>query len=226
MIVIRSLLFALLFYPGTLAYVLAVILLSPLGDKTVQAIVHGWSNYHHWLVRHVLRIRFAMEGQIPDGAYLIALKHEAMVETIEALRLAHTPVVVMKRELTQIPLFGWVTRRYGVIGVDREAGARALRTMLSEAKAAVEKRRPVVIFPEGTRVPHGERPELRPGFAGLYRALGLPVVPVAHDSGRLWGRGLIKNPGTIRVKVGEIIPAGLKREEVEARVQQAINALN
>lgn len=226
MIVIRSLLFALLFYPGTLAYVLAVILLSPLGDKTVQAIVHGWSNYHHWLVRHVLRIHFAMEGQIPDGAYLIALKHEAMVETIEALRLAHTPVVVMKRELTQIPLFGWVTRRYGVIGVDREAGARALRTMLSEAKAAVEKRRPVVIFPEGTRVPHGERPELRPGFAGLYRALGLPVVPVAHDSGRLWGRGLIKNPGTIRVKVGEIIPAGLKREEVEARVQQAINALN
>jgi 1-acyl-sn-glycerol-3-phosphate acyltransferase len=226
MIAIRSLLFALLFYPGTLVYVLGVILLSPLGDKTVQAIVHGWSDYHHWLVRHVLRIRFAMEGQIPDGAYLIAFKHEAMVETIEALRLAHTPVVVMKRELTQIPLFGWVTRRYGVIGVDREAGAKALRTMLVEARAAVDKRRPVVIFPEGTRVPHGEWPELRPGFAGLYRALGLPVVPVAHDSGRLWGRGLMKNPGTIRVKVGEVIPAGLKRDEVEARVRQAINALN
>ena len=226
MIAIRSLLFALLFYPGTLVYVLGVILLSPLGDKTVQAIVHGWSDYHHWLVRHVLRIRFAMEGQIPDGAYLIAFKHEAMVETIEALRLAHTPVVVMKRELTQIPLFGWVTRRYGVIGVDREAGAKALRTMLVEARAAVDKRRPVVIFHEGTRVPHGEWPELRPGFAGLYRALGLPVVPVAHDSGRLWGRGLMKNPGTIRVKVGEVIPAGLKRDEVEARVRQAINALN
>jgi 1-acyl-sn-glycerol-3-phosphate acyltransferase len=226
MIAIRSLLFALLFYPGTLVYVLGVILLSPLGDKTVQAIVHGWSDYHHWLVRHVLRIRFAMEGQIPDGAYLIAFKHEAMVETIEALRLAHTPVVVMKRELTQIPLFGWVTRRYGVIGVDREAGAKALRTMLVEARAAVDKRRPVVIFPEGTRVPHGEWPELRPGFAGLYRALGLPVVPVAHDSGRLWGSGLMKNPGTIRVKVGEVIPAGLKRDEVEARVRQAINALN
>ena len=226
MIAIRSLLFALLFYPGTLVYVLGVILLSPLGDKTVQAIVHGWSDYHHWLVRHLLRIRFAMEGQIPDSAYLIAFKHEAMVETIEALRLAHTPVVVMKRELTQIPLFGWVTRRYGVIGVDREAGAKALRTMLVEARAAVDKRRPVVIFPEGTRVPHGEWPELRPGFAGLYRALGLPVVPVAHDSGRLWGSGLMKNPGTIRVKVGEVIPAGLKRDEVEARVRQAINALN
>lgn len=226
MVVLRSLLFALLFYPGTLAYVLGVILLSPLGDKTVRAIVHGWSDYHHWLVRHVLGIRFAVEGEIPEGAHLIAFKHEAMVETIEALRLAGTPVVVMKRELTTLPLFGWVTRRYGVIGVDREAGARALRTMLAEAKGAVEQRRPVVIFPEGTRVPHGENPELRPGFAGLYRALGLPVVPVAHDSGRLWGRGLIKRPGTIRVKVGEVIPSGLKRDEVEARVRQAINALN
>ena len=226
LLVLRSLLFSLLFYPGTLAYVLAVILLSPLGDRTVQAIVHGWSDYHHWLVRHVLGIRFAIDGQIPEGAYLIAFKHEAMVETIEALRFAGTPVVVMKRELTQIPLFGWVTRRYGVIGVDREAGAKALRTMLAEGKKAVEQQRPVVIFPEGTRVPHGQRPELRPGFAGLYRALGLPVVPVAHDSGRLWSRGLIKRPGIIRFKVGDIIEAGLKRDEVEARVRTAINALN
>ena len=67
---------------------------------------------------------------------------------------------------------------------------------------------------------------MRPGFAGLYRALGLPVVPVAHDSGRLWSRGLIKRPGIIRFKVGEIIEAGLKRDEVEARVRTAINALN
>lgn len=226
LVILRSLLFALLFYPGTLAYVLAVILVSPLGDKIVQAIVHGWSDYHHWLVRHVLGIRFAIDGRIPEGAYLIAFKHEAMVETIEALRFAGTPVVVMKRELTQIPLFGWVTRRYGVIGVDREAGAKALRTMLAEGKKAVEQQRPVVIFPEGTRVPHGQRPELRPGFAGLYRALGLPVVPVAHDSGRLWSSGLIKRPGIIRFKVGEIIEPGLKRDEVEARVRTAINALN
>ncbi len=226
MALVRSLLFALLFYPGTLVYVLGVILFSPLGDRTVQAIVHGWSDYHHWLVTNVLGIRFQVDGRVPEGAYLIAFKHEAMVETIEALRIARTPVVVMKRELTRIPLFGWVTRRYGVIGVDREAGARALRTMLAEGKRAVEQQRPVVIFPEGTRVPHGEQPELRPGFAGLYRALGLPVVPVAHDSGKLWGRGLVKRAGTIRVKIGEVIPSGLKRDEVEARVRAAINALN
>jgi 1-acyl-sn-glycerol-3-phosphate acyltransferase len=226
MIVIRSLLFALLFYPGTLVYVLGVILFSPLGDRVVQAIVRGWSDYHHWLVTNLLGIRIVVEGRIPEGPHLIAFKHEAMVETIEALRLARTPVVVMKRELTQLPLFGWVTRRYGVIGVDREAGAKALRTMLVEARRAAELQRPVAIFPEGTRVPHGSRPPLRPGFAGLYRALGLPVVPIAHDSGRLWSRGLIKRPGTIRFQVGETIEAGLKREEIEARVEAAINALN
>jgi len=226
MTLIRSLLFALLFYPGTLVYVLGVIILSPLGDRPVRATVHGWSDYHHWLVRYVLGIRMHVDGEIPPGAYLIAFKHEAMVETVESLRLARTPVVVMKRELTTIPLFGWVTRRYGVIGVDREAGARALRNMLAEGRKAVEQQRPVVIFPEGTRVPHGQRPELRPGFAGLYRALGLPVVPIAHDSGRLWGRGFTKRAGTIHFKVGETIPPGLKRDEVEARVTQAINALN
>ena len=226
MALLRSILFNLLFYPGTLVYVLGVIIFSPLGDRPVQAIVHGWSDYHHWLVRHVLGIRMAVEGDIPEGAYLIAFKHEAMVETIEALRLARTPVVVMKRELTTIPLFGWVTLRYGVIGVDREAGSKALRNMLAEGKRAIEQQRPLVIFPEGTRVPHGEQPELRPGFAGLYRALGLPVVPIAHDSGKLWPRGLVKHSGTIRFKVGETIPAGLKRDEIEARVRAAINALN
>lgn len=226
MAALRSALFALLFYPGTLVYVLTVILVSPFGDRPVQATVHAWSDFHHWLVTHVLGIRLTVEGKVPDGAYLIAFKHEAMVETIEALRFAAKPVVVMKRELTTIPLFGWVTLRYGVIGVDREAGAKALRTMLSESKKAIAQGRPVAIFPEGTRVPHGQRPPLRPGFAGLYRALGLPVVPVAHDSGRLWGRGFVKRSGTIHFRVGEVIPASLKRDEVEARVHAAINALN
>ena len=226
MAAIRSALFMLLFYPGTLIYVLTVIAISPFGTGPVRKVVHGWSDFHHWLVRHLLRIRFEWDGEIPEGPYLIAVKHQAMVETIEALRFARTPVVVMKRELTSMPLFGWVTLRYGSIGVHREAGAQALREMMAKGKQAVADGRPVVIFPEGTRVAFGERPALRPGFAGLYRALGLPVVPIAHDSGRLWSRGLVKRPGVIRFKVGETIPPGLKRDEVEARVHAAINALN
>jgi 1-acyl-sn-glycerol-3-phosphate acyltransferase len=222
---LRSALFALLFYLGTLAYVLVVIAISPFSTRAVRAVVHGWSSYHHLLVRYVLGIRMVFEGSIPAGPYLIAVKHQAMVETIEALRLADTPVVVMKRELTRIPLFGWVTRRYGVIGVDREAGAKALREMLAAGKAAAAAGRPVVIFPEGTRTPVGQKPELRAGFAGLYRALGLPVVPVAVDSGKIWPRHFVKRSGTIRFKVGEVIEPGLKRDAIEKRVHAAINAL-
>jgi 1-acyl-sn-glycerol-3-phosphate acyltransferase len=222
---IRSALFALLFYPGTLFYVLGVILVSPIGSRPVQAVVHAWSAYHHWLVRNILGIRMVWDGEIPDGAYLIAVKHSSMMEAVDTLHFARSPVVVMKRELTVIPLFGWVTLRYGVIGVDREAGSAALRVMMAQAKAAVAGGRPVIIFPEGTRVPFGEAPALKPGFAGLYRALGLPVVPVAHDVGKLWHKGFIKRPGTVTFKVGEIIPPGLKRPEIEARVHAAINAL-
>jgi 1-acyl-sn-glycerol-3-phosphate acyltransferase len=226
MALIRSLLFFLLFYPGTLVYVLTVIAVSPFGSAPVRKTVHGWSAFHYWLVRHILRIRFEWDGEIPEGAYLIAIKHLAMVEAVDTLRFARTPVVVMKSELTTMPLFGWVTLRYGSIGVDRDAGAKALRAMMAKAKEAVAEGRPVVIFPEGTRVAFGEKPPLRPGFAGLYRVLGLPVVPIAHDSGKLWPRGLIKQSGTIHFKVGEIIPPGLKRDDVEARVHAAINMLN
>lgn len=225
MSLLRSILFNLLFYPGTLIYVLTVFGVSPIGERPVQAVVHGWSAFHNWLVRNVLGIRIEWDGKIPEGAYLIAVKHQSMMEAVDTLHFARSPVVVMKRELTTMPLFGWVTRRYGVIGVDREAGASALRTMMTEAKAAIAGGRPVIIFPEGTRVPYGASPELRPGFAGLYRALGLPVVPVAHDVGRLWHKGFTKRSGTVHFKVGETIPAGLKRADVEARVHAAINAL-
>jgi 1-acyl-sn-glycerol-3-phosphate acyltransferase len=222
---LRSLLFVLLFYPGTLVYVLGVIAVSPFGDAPVQAVVHAWSMFHYWLVRNVLGIRLEWDGAIPDGAYLIAVKHQSMMEAVDTLHFARAPVVVMKRELTVIPLFGWVTLRYGVIGVDREAGASALRTMMTQAKAAIAGGRPVIIFPEGTRVPYGSAPPLQAGFAGLYRALGLPVVPVAHDAGRLWHKGFVKRSGTVHFKVGEVIPPGLKRDAIEARVHAAINAL-
>jgi 1-acyl-sn-glycerol-3-phosphate acyltransferase len=222
---LRSLLYVLTFYPATVLFVLAGIAANLFGQPATRSLVRSWTTFHHGLAKSVLGIRPVVEGEIPPGAMLIAVKHESMYETLEMVRIARTPAIVLKRELSQIPLFGWLTRRYGVIPVDRKAGPKALREMLAHGREAAASDRPVLIYPEGTRVRPGEAPPLRPGFAGLYRALGLPVVPVAVDSGRLWSRGLLKRSGVVRFRIGETIPPGLKREEIEARVHAAINAL-
>lgn len=221
----RSLLYAAIFYPGTFLFVVASIVASLFGQQSLLTVVRGWVDFHHALAKHLLGIRVVVEGAVPPGPHLIAAKHEAMFETLEMVRIANAPVIVMKRELADIPLFGLVTRRYGVIIVERSAGAKALRAMVEEGRRAVANGRSVVIYPEGTRVQVGQTPPLKSGFTALYRALGLPVVPVALDSGRPWGRGLVHRPGTITFRVGETIPPGLKREEFEQRVHAAINAL-
>ena len=169
----RSLLFMAIFYPGTLLFSIAGLLAGLVGTQPMRAVVHSWAEFHHWLCVHVLGVRSKYFGVIPPGQTLIAVKHQSMYETIEMLRLARTPVVVLKRELADIPLFGWITRRYGVIPVDRSAGAKELRAMLVQARQIAMSGRPIVIFPEGTRVRPGDTPPLRPGFSGLYTALGL-----------------------------------------------------
>jgi 1-acyl-sn-glycerol-3-phosphate acyltransferase len=221
---LRSAVYALVFYPATLLFVLGCMVASLIGREPVRSVVHGWTNFHHWLVR-LLGTRVTVEGAIPTGAYLIAVKHQSMFETLEMMRIARTPIVVMKRELTTMPMFGWATRAYGVIPVDRQAGAKALREMLTLGKESAASGRPILIYPEGTRTPAGESPPLQAGFSGLYKALGLPVVPVAMDSGRFWGRNLPEGTGTVNFRIGEPIPAGLKRDEIEARVHAGINAL-
>ena len=222
---LRSLLYAAIFYPATLLWVLAGIAGSVFGRRATLAVVLSWVELNHWLLKNVLGIGVRLEGHIPAGPHLIAVKHQSMLETLEMVRLGNLPVIVMKKELSDIPLFGWMTRRYGVIPVERSAGAKALRALVEQGKAATATGRPVIIYPEGTRVRVGQKPELKSGFAALYRALGLPVVPVAVDSGHLWGRGFVHRSGTVTLKVGETIPPGLKREEIEARVHSAINAL-
>jgi 1-acyl-sn-glycerol-3-phosphate acyltransferase len=130
-----------------------------------------------------------------------------------------------KEELHRSPGWGRAFQAYGAVTVARSEGARALRAMLAEARGFAASGRPLVIFPEGTRVPHGERPALQAGFAGLYKLLGMPVVPVAVNSGPLYHRGW-KRPGTITLHFGEPIEPGLLRDEIEARVIAAINVLN
>ena len=226
MAAVRSFLFALIFYGITVPFVLLSFPISLLGTKAVRWWAHLWARWHRLCARFLLGVRTRVEGNPPRGACLVASKHQSMFETLELILLLDEPATVLKRELSDIPLWGWVTRRYGVIPIERAGGAAALRRMMRAAEAAIAEGRPIVIFPEGTRVPPGETPPLRPGFAGLYRVLKLPVVPVALDSGRLWPKGrFIKRPGIVTLRFLEEIEPGLPREEIEARVHAAINEL-
>ena len=222
---LRNLLFYPLFYGVSALLVVASVLAVPMGQVALKGVVARWGDWHHWCVQNILGIKIVQEGLIPDEPVLIAVKHESFFEAIDMPRLFSFPTVFAKRELFWIPGWGFSAKVYGLVPVARDKGARALREMIALAKLRVGEGRPLVIFPEGTRVPHGKEPPLQSGFAGIYKLLGLPVVPVAVNSGPLYHR-FIKRPGTITYKVGETIPAGLPRAEMERRVHRAINALN
>ena len=225
MSLVRSLLFALVFYLGSVPIVIAAGLISPFSRRGLKRIARIWSQFFIVAARLILGVRLKVEGQVPQNAVIVAAKHQSAYETILVLYLFDDPATVMKAELMKIPVWGFVARQQGVIPIVREASVAAMRTMMRAAQAAKDANRPVIIFVEGTRVPWGARPEIKPGFVGLYRSLKLPVVPVALDSGRIWPKGLVKHAGTITVRFGEAIPPGLDRDEIEARVHRAINEL-
>jgi len=221
----RSLVFYAVFYGGTVLLMLVIALATPFGDRFTTPVVLIWSRFHRFCMAVLLGIRVVTRGSFPHSGVLVAMKHESFFEPLELPNLYSRPIVFAKAELLRIPLWGWIAANNGVVGVERRKGASALRVMLAAAKRYAGKGWVFVIFPEGTRVPHGNTPKLRPGFVALYKALDLPVVPVAVDSGPLYHRRW-KRPGTITVQAGEPIPPGLPRAEIEARVHAAINALN
>lgn len=223
--VLRSLAFYVLFYAGTVLLGVMVSLRVMLPGQGFTHTVHAWTGWHRWCVRHVLGIELRIEGPVPEGAVLVAMKHESFFEAIDMPVLLDFPAIFAKAELLRLPLWGAAGRRYGLIGVERDQGAKALRTMIGEARRLTAEGRVLAIFPEGTRVPHGTVRPLQAGFAGVYKLLGLPVVPAAVDSGALYQRRW-KRRGTITYRFGAMIPAGLPREEIEARVSAAINELN
>jgi 1-acyl-sn-glycerol-3-phosphate acyltransferase len=222
----RTVLFTVAFYLGSLLIVPLVLLSGWLLPR--QFLLLGpklWAWYFYACTRWLTGIRLHIDGVIPDGPHLFALKHEAAYDAIMTLWLFRRPAVVMKAELRAIPVWGAASARHGSIWVDRTGSASVLRAMMKAAAAVVADGRPVVIFPEGTRVAVGQAPPLQAGFAGLYKILKLPVVPIALDSGTVWPRTFIKYPGTVSLRVGATIAPGLPRDAIEAQVRTAINAL-
>ena len=180
--------------------------------------VLGWLSLTCGLTHRVTGLE-----NLPAGPAIIASKHQSSWETMSYTLLFDDAAIVLKRELLFIPIVGWAMARAGNIAVERGEGARALRGLLRQARAKVAEGRSILIFPEGTRVAVGDERPYQVGTAALYRQLGVPVVPVALNSGLFWGRRkFIKWPGVIDVEILPPIAPGLGREEFMAKLRQSI----
>jgi len=224
----RSAMFGVGFYALTAAIGVISLPLLAAPRTTLRWPLRLWAKGALVLLRLCCDIRLVVTGRehLPGaGAALIASRHESAFDTMVWLALLPDPVYVLKQELLRIPVYGWLARRYGMIPVDRAAAASALRGLVRAARATFEQGRQVVIFPEGTRTPPRQRVPFQPGIAALAGAGGLPVIPVATDSGRCWPRGLFaKRPGTITIAVLPPLPSGLPRAALIARLEAAIDA--
>ncbi|MDN3521542.1 lysophospholipid acyltransferase family protein [Halomonas ramblicola] len=187
--------------------------------------------YNHFIIawfRLTCGVRYEWRGRerLPDGACVILANHQCEWETV-FLQLLKPPVcTVLKRELLNIPLFGWGLRLLHPIALDRSRPARAMKQVLTQGKQRLEEGLSVLIFPEGTRVAPGQRRRYNKSGAVIACRAGVPVVPVAHNAGERWpGRHWVKNPGRLTLVVGEpIATAGRTPEEVLVETEAWIEA--
>jgi 1-acyl-sn-glycerol-3-phosphate acyltransferase len=231
-IAFRSALFNLVFYAWTALLAIAALpmLLAP--RPTVMRFGRRWSGSVLALAHAIAGIDYELRGaeHLPRTPAIIAMKHQSAWDTLAAPALFGDVAIVLKRELLWIPFYGWYARKAGMIPVDRGAGASALKAMVRRARAVVAQSRPIVIFPEGTRTAVGAGRDYHPGVAALYTQLGLPVVPVAVNSGLFWPRrSFLKRPGRIIVEALTPLPPGLPRRtflnELQSRIETATERL-
>jgi 1-acyl-sn-glycerol-3-phosphate acyltransferase len=184
-----------------------------------------WAKASLFWLRVIAGIRMEVRGHenIPEGPCLVAGKHQSFWETFAILPLLDDPAMVLKKELTYIPFFGWFIYKFRMIPVERSAGTQALRALVDAAEQAVATGRQVVIMPEGTRRAPDDPPDYKPGAAALYAKLAVPCVPFALNSGLFWPRRqFLRHPGTIVISFLPAIPPGLNRKLFQSRLETEI----
>ena len=232
MILVRSLTFtaAYYFYSTLVALLMIPLFLAP--RAWVTHVLRWYGAGTTVLLRLICNIRVEVRGRenLPKGAALIAAKHQCMFDVFGGFALLPDGCFVTKQELLWLPFLGWYARKAGMIVVDREGHANALRKLVADTRDRFKAARQLVIFAEGTRKAPGATPDYKPGIAALYRDLEMPVIPMALNTGVHWpAHGVLRYPGTIVFEFLPAIPPGLKRgefmREMETRIEAATNAL-
>lgn len=225
MIVLRSLLFQILFYLWTAlcAFLGLPFMIAP--RLSMMRFGTEWSRLTLWLLRISVGLDHEVRGRelLRAGPVLIAMKHQSAWDTFAAPVLFPLVAMVIKRELGFVPFYGWYALKAGMIAIDRGGGAKALKRMVDDCKDRLAQGRPILIFPEGTRSAVGAAVKYQSGVAALYSALNVPLVPVAVNSGLFWGRRAFrKRPGRIVVEILPAIAPGGDRRAVLARLETQI----
>jgi 1-acyl-sn-glycerol-3-phosphate acyltransferase len=226
-LILRSLVFNVVFYLNLTAFLVIGFwfLLTP--RKWSMWALKTWAATAVWWLRVIAGTKMEVRGaeNLRHGAIMLAGKHQSAWDIFALLPLLDDPALVLKRELTFIPLFGWFCLKFKHIVVDRKAGTSAMKKMIADARQAIAINREVLIFAEGTRKDPGAEPDYKPGAAALYSRLGVDCIPFALNSGVFWPRrSFIRRPGTIVVEFLPPIKPGLNRKDFDARLQQVVES--
>ncbi len=224
-LLIRSFGFNIAFY-----LVLAIFLIGGLPvflfpHKWAIGTLRLWAKTSLLLMRLVAGISIEVRGRehIVPGTLLVASKHQSLWETFALLTLFDDPAIVLKKELTFIPLFGWFALKFKMVTVDRNARSSALKRLLQQAKRARDKHRQIIIFPEGTRKAPDAQADYKSGVAALYKSLDISCLPIALNSGLYWPRrSFWRHPGTIIIEILPPIAAGKTRGAFMAELETTI----
>jgi 1-acyl-sn-glycerol-3-phosphate acyltransferase len=230
MYVLRSILFNFLFYviwSPLIVLGLAPCLLLPRGFAVWVATLYQDGPYY--LAKYILGIDYELRGaehRPTSGAYIVASKHQSAYETLLLYQLFGDPTIVLKKELLSIPVFGWFLKKLEVIAIDRGNSAQAKVSLSEGAQRMNEQNRPIIIYPQGTRVKVDETTADKPykgGVSKLYAAGNLPILPVAINTGLYWPRkSFWKYPGKVVIEFLPLIPAGLPSEEITKKLENII----
>ncbi|TNE30370.1 MAG: 1-acyl-sn-glycerol-3-phosphate acyltransferase [Alphaproteobacteria bacterium] len=224
---IRSLAFNFLFFSGSLFFSITLLWTLLLPRERSVGIVRGiYFGYMNFIEKYIMGLRLHIEGweHVPkEGAFILASKHQSAYETLKLCEILDDPAIVLKRELTWIPIWGWYPKKMGMIPIDRGSVAQAMRSIIKGAERVKSEGRPILIFPQGTRVAPGVKAEYRGGIGKIYKDVGLPVIPMALNSGLFWGRNAFwKKSGTVSFRFLPAIPAGLPPQEMMQQLEDVI----
>jgi len=228
MILLRSLVFNVLFYLNVAGLMILGLPCLFKDRHSVHNLARVWARSSLWLLDKICGTKVEFRGleHIPPGACIIAAKHQSTLETFALTIKLSDFSYILKRELVLIPFFGWYLKRAEQIGIDRSKRSQALADAIRKARPVLAEGRQIFIFPEGTRRPAGAPPRFKSGVAHLYAEMSVVCVPVALNTGLFWPRrSFTRRPGTVVIEFLEPIEPGLDKQSfmyiLENRIETA-----